>query len=401
MRPAVRTATLTIVFTDIKGFTERTSRQTLEQNQKLLATHNAMLAPVFKALGGRVIKTIGDAFMVVFESPTNAVLSGAAIQDALWAYNQSAPPDEQLHVRVAINMGEVRLEGNDVFGEPVNIAARVEGEAEADEVTFTEAVYLSMNRAEVQAVELGPVELKGIPEKVKLFKLARAGAGAPFGNVALERARSTPTTSGTHKALELATSGTQKALELATETASKVLTTSTKLVGSIEKRGIPRARIAAIGGGAIVLVLLGALLMRGNAIERAISAAEDAKGEERSERVQAARALINQEKDQKVRSYYSGRLAEATDDGSAVGYYYSAAKAGSGDAEDRLVALLSHKRCGFRAAAASAVADLKLKRAKGKLADLAEEGGPDESDIPVFGCNSKEAAAAALKRLEK
>jgi adenylate cyclase len=200
----VRTANLAIVFTDIKGFTERTSKQTLEQNERLLKTHNDLLSRIFKSLGGRIIKTIGDAFMVAFESPTQAVLAGVAIQDALWKYNQSAVADEQLHVRVAINVGEVRLEGNDVFGEPVNIAARVEGLAEADEVTFTEAVYLSMNRAELSCEDLGKFELKGIPEPVRLFRVAKvvgAVGEAPFGNKGLSKVGGV---SGSHKALELA-----------------------------------------------------------------------------------------------------------------------------------------------------------------------------------------------------
>jgi class 3 adenylate cyclase len=189
----VRTANLAIVFTDIKGFTERTSRQTLEQNQKLLATHNALLTPIFKAYGGRIIKTIGDAFLVTFESPTNAVLAGAAIQDRLWAYNREAKADERLDVRIAINVGEVRLEEGDVYGEPVNIASRVEGEAEAGEVTFTEAVYLSMNRAEVACEPWRTVVLKGIPEPVKLYRVSRLTADPalpPFGSKASARRRS-------------------------------------------------------------------------------------------------------------------------------------------------------------------------------------------------------------------
>ena len=60
----MRTANLAIVFTDIKGFTERTSKQTLDQNEKLLTTHNDLLAPLFKGLSGKIVKTIGDAFMV-------------------------------------------------------------------------------------------------------------------------------------------------------------------------------------------------------------------------------------------------------------------------------------------------------------------------------------------------
>ena len=170
----MRTANLAIVFTDIQGFTERTSRQTLEQNQRLLQVHAALLTPLFRAFGGRIIKSIGDAFLVTFESPTQAVLAGIAIQDRLWQHNRSAPESEQLLVRVAINVGEVRLESNDVFGEPVNIAARVEALTEAGEVYFTEAVYLAMNKAEVPSEEVGPFELKGIPGRIRVFRVPHA-----------------------------------------------------------------------------------------------------------------------------------------------------------------------------------------------------------------------------------
>ncbi|NRD67225.1 adenylate/guanylate cyclase domain-containing protein, partial [Corallococcus exiguus] len=170
----MKTANLAIVFTDIKGFTERTSRQTLEENQRLLQVHDALLAPLFKAFGGRIIKSIGDAFLVTFESPTQAVLSGIAIQDRLWHHNRQLLEDEQIHVRVAVNVGEVRVEPNDIFGEPVNIAARVEGITDAGEVFFTEAVYLSMNKAEVPSQEVGAFELKGIPGKIRVFRVPRA-----------------------------------------------------------------------------------------------------------------------------------------------------------------------------------------------------------------------------------
>ena len=92
-------------------------------------------------------------------------------QDRLWQYNRSALDAERLDVRVAINVGEVRLESNDVFGEPVNIASRVEGIAEAGEVFFTEAVYLAMNKAEVPSQEVGVFELKGIPGKIRVFRV--------------------------------------------------------------------------------------------------------------------------------------------------------------------------------------------------------------------------------------
>ena len=88
----MKTANLAIVFTDIKGFTERTSQQTLEQNERLLEAHAGLLTPLFRAFGGKVVKSIGDAFLVTFESPTQAVLSGIAIQDKLWYHNRAVPP---------------------------------------------------------------------------------------------------------------------------------------------------------------------------------------------------------------------------------------------------------------------------------------------------------------------
>jgi class 3 adenylate cyclase len=393
----VRTANLAIVFTDIKGFTERTSKQTLEQNEKLLKTHNDLLAPLFKALGGRVVKTIGDAFMVTFESPTSAVLSGIALQDALWKYNQSATADAQLHVRVAINVGEVRLEGNDVFGEPVNIAARVEGLAEADDVTFTEAVYLSMNRAEVSCEELGRFELKGIPEPVKLFRVARATKEAtepPYGNKGLARAA------------EVQNSGSQKALELATQVASNALESTmgvaNKLVAEAQKSSIPTRSLAMAGGAVLVFVLLSMLLLGKSAVEKAIDEAADAKGDERRAKIEAAKKLIAEEKDATQRSFDSGLLSERLGEASALGHYKVAAKSGSKDAESRIIALLKHQTCRMRSAAADTVADLQLTRARSKLEELAETGGADDGEQVLFvGCNSKQAAASALKRLKQ
>jgi class 3 adenylate cyclase len=413
----VRTANLAIVFTDIKGFTERTSTQTLEENEKLLKTHNELLAPLFRGLGGRIVKTIGDAFMVTFESPTSAVLSGLAVQDALWAYNRSAEPGKQLHVRVAINVGEVRLEGNDVFGEPVNIAARVEGLAEADEVTFTEAVYLSMNRAEVPSEELGRFDLKGIPEPVRIYKATKWTAGpdaAPFGNKGLDRVtEGGRSSSGTHRALELASSALSttgvaagRALQSTSEVASRALESTSKLVKeslvSVEKQGLPKQKLLAGAGVALVVVVGLAMLGRGNPTERAIEAAASAKPEARRERIDAAKKLIAQEKDPATKAWYLGRLSEGLGETAAVGHYANAARQGAKKAEGKLIDLLGHEKCQLRSAAADALADLKVKRARGALEDLAEDGGPgDGEQVLVFGCNSKQAAADALDRLKE
>ena len=200
--PAPLTRNLTILLTDIKGFTDKTSNKSRSQIQEMLDRHRDIVLPVLESRGGKLIKTIGDAFLMVFESPTDAVLSGVAVQDALAKHNLDKPESDRLEVRIAINTGEVNLADNDIFGEPVNITARIEGVAQAGEVFFTEAVYLAMNKTEVPSSEVGQLQLKGIREKVRVYKVKRehpiedaepAGAGSAGARAALwERLRQVP-----------------------------------------------------------------------------------------------------------------------------------------------------------------------------------------------------------------
>jgi hypothetical protein len=172
------------MFTDIAGFTARTSKQSRAENAEMLKQHDELLLPVVARFGGRRVKSIGDALLVVFRSPTDAVRCGMAMQDALTEYNRDRTIDDALHVRVALNLGEVRLDGGDIFGEPVNIAARIEALTPADTVYFSESVYLAMTKAEVRSEKVGTHELKGIPEPVTVYRAVPIeGAALPFGGL--------------------------------------------------------------------------------------------------------------------------------------------------------------------------------------------------------------------------
>ena len=121
------TDNLTILFIDMVGFTERTSLQSREQNRSMLRNYNRLLLSVISGYGGRHVKSIGDALLVTFRSPTDGVRCGMAMIDSVAEFNAPLPVESQIHVRVALNVGEVRMERHDVFGEAVNVAARVEG----------------------------------------------------------------------------------------------------------------------------------------------------------------------------------------------------------------------------------------------------------------------------------
>lgn len=169
----MKTRNLTILFTDIVGFTSTTARQSRQENEELLNRHNRLLLPIVEHFNGELIKTIGDALLLVFSSPTDAMLCSMAMQDALFDHNRTADPEKQIHIRIAANLGEVRVAENDIFGDPVNLASRIESITPADEIYFSDAVYMTMNKAEVPCIEVGRKTLKGIGEPVRIWQIPR------------------------------------------------------------------------------------------------------------------------------------------------------------------------------------------------------------------------------------
>lgn len=169
----LKTENLAIVLTDIVGFTKTTAEQSRQENEFLLDSHNQILFPIAKRFKGRLVKSIGDALLLVYRSPTDAMLSSMAMQDALYEYNRDLPEQKQIHIRIAASLGEVRITKNDIFGEPVNTTSRIEGVTPKDEIYFSEAIYMAMNKAEVPCKEVGWKELKGISEPIRIFNIPR------------------------------------------------------------------------------------------------------------------------------------------------------------------------------------------------------------------------------------
>ncbi len=178
----MRSRNLAIVFAGLCGYAERLGSQTWEESQRMLRLHEALVDPVFRKFKGRRIKQIAGTFLVAFESPTQALRCASALRERVRRFDESVPEQQRLRARVGIHLGEVRLLRGDVFGEPVNIAARIEALCGPGEVLFGESVWLSMNRAEVRAEDAGERLLKGVPEPVRVFRLlGTVGAQPDFG----------------------------------------------------------------------------------------------------------------------------------------------------------------------------------------------------------------------------
>ncbi len=371
----MKTASYAVMFTDIKGFTERTSRQTRAENERLLRLHDALVGPVITGFGGRRVKTIGDSYLVVFDSATRALACGAALQDRLALYNRRVDSRDHIEVRVAINAGEVRVEPDDVFGEAVNIAARIEEKAEAGEVSFSEAVYLLADRSWLDVDDLGPHTLRGIPEPVRLYRIRRNPAdGMPYGGGALADLRLPE----------------PDPVELARRRWTELL---------------PWRWIAAALG--IALVLAAATLARET--DAPLREVENLVVSGRSR--EAERALLRFSPDQlgaSERTYLEGLIAQTRGDFErAIARFGDAA---GGDAElaearigPRLIELLEHDDCDVRVAAAQTLGAMAHAPAREALQALDQSEPEDNSffaRLKLGGCNAGDAARKALHRID-
>lgn len=189
-----RTENLTLLLTDIKGFTARTAAQTREENARWLARHRALVRPVVEAFGGTLRQEAGDAFIVTFPSPTNAVLCATALQDRLWAFNRRVPEAERLEIRAVLSQGEVQVGRAKVQGRPLATLKALEPLADAGEVLLDEGVYLSMNRAEVPVEPRGEQRIEGREEPLRLYAVPQLGGGdaPPYAGRGLTRVPDLP-----------------------------------------------------------------------------------------------------------------------------------------------------------------------------------------------------------------
>ena len=166
----------TVMFTDIKGSTTFFETYGDIEGRLMVQKHNEMLFPIITAHQGRVIKTIGDAIMASFDSPVDAVRAAMGMQQRLQDYNRSAPDKKsQIHIRIGINTGEGLVEKNDIYGDVVNVAARVESLAEPDEVLVSAAVYEEVRKTDdILCRYARQTKVKGKEEPIEVYRVVWA-----------------------------------------------------------------------------------------------------------------------------------------------------------------------------------------------------------------------------------
>jgi adenylate cyclase len=184
-----------IMFTDMVGYSALAQADEAAA-LRVLDRHNRVLRPVFARYGGREIKTVGDAFLVEFESALEAVRCAIDLQRSLHDYNAASPEEWRIRIRVGIHVGDVVPSNGDVLGDAVNIASRIQPLADPDGISLTQQVYDQVqNKVAAAFVRLPARELKNIRTPVTVYRVVQpwiadgsglaAGAATPGRHLAV------------------------------------------------------------------------------------------------------------------------------------------------------------------------------------------------------------------------
>jgi adenylate cyclase len=165
-----------IVAADVAGYsrlmgldevgTARTLREHRKVTDALVAKH-----------GGRLVKTTGDGVLLEFSSVVDAVECAVAVQAVMAQRNEGVPQDRRMLLRIGINLGDILIEGDDILGDGVNVAARLEGIAEPGGICISSSAYEQVRgKVPVEFTDLGEQNLKNIALPVRAYAVAHEGS---------------------------------------------------------------------------------------------------------------------------------------------------------------------------------------------------------------------------------
>jgi class 3 adenylate cyclase len=165
----------TILATDAVGYS-RLMSESEEETARVLAAHRAVIDGIIQFHDGRIFDTAGDSVLAEFGSPVQAVRCAVEIQDALKTRNDSLPENRRMMFRIGINLGDVMVKGNDLLGDGINVAARLESIAEPGGICIASSVYDQISgKLNLQLTDIGEQALKNITRPIRAYRIQSTG----------------------------------------------------------------------------------------------------------------------------------------------------------------------------------------------------------------------------------
>ncbi|MGH6933175.1 MAG: adenylate/guanylate cyclase domain-containing protein, partial [Dongiaceae bacterium] len=168
----------TILAADVVGYSRLMEQDEAGTMALLRARRHDVLMPAVARQGGRVFKVMGDGVLIEFTSVVNAVECAIDLQKAWQAQNADLPAHQHILLRIGINLGDVMVEGNDLYGDGVNLAARLESLAEPGGICVSGDVYRQVrSKLQMQFQDLGDQKVKNIVGPVHAYRVQAGDAG--------------------------------------------------------------------------------------------------------------------------------------------------------------------------------------------------------------------------------
>ena len=166
-----------ILAADVVGYSRLMGADEEGTLERLKALRRELLDPKIAEHKGRIVKTTGDGMLVEFASVVDAVRCAVAVQQAMPERNTGVAGDNRIELRIGINLGDVIVEGDDLYGDGVNIAARVEALADAGGVFISNTVHDHVrDRLPFVFEDLGEQQVKNIARPVRVYRVRDASA---------------------------------------------------------------------------------------------------------------------------------------------------------------------------------------------------------------------------------
>ncbi len=171
-----------ILAADVVGYSRLMERDEAGTFARLKTLRHELVEPILARHGGRFVDLKGDGAIVEFQSAVEAVEAAVAIQQAMAAWDAGVPESQRISYRIGINLGDVIVDGDSIYGDGVNIAARIESLCEPGGVWLARNVRNQVRgKLALDFVPTGRHQVKNISEPVETFRITIGGARSALG----------------------------------------------------------------------------------------------------------------------------------------------------------------------------------------------------------------------------